>query len=178
MYIEGVHYFYNMIFSIFYHACDQELFFYCLFNYDGLQLADFISSYTSFLVTILSIAAIKRTWKMFGYFVCLFTCISISLFNRFNFLPFVIVILCTVLVTLLSWIKERGLKLIYSPNWMLFILNFLPGISLISTGFLFFFLSQNKKSYWIYHSIWHICIASSVVFFIPKNVIEKFGNSD
>lgn len=53
-YIESLIYFYNMFFSTFYHACDQEFFSFYIFNYDGLQLADFISSYSSFVITVLA----------------------------------------------------------------------------------------------------------------------------
>ena len=168
LYIEAVNYFYNMVVSIFYHACDQELFSYCLFNYDGLQLADFISSYTSFLITILAIAKIKRTWKLFSYFFGLLSCISICIYRRFNFKPFIFVFLCTMFFTLITLIKRHGLKLAYIPTRRLFFKHFLPGVTLSTAGIFFFFLSQNKESYWLYHSLWHICISSSVVFFIPK----------
>ena len=104
-YIESLIYFYNMFFSTFYHACDQEFFSFCIFNYDGLQLADFISSYSSFVITVLSMSAFVRPWKVFTFFVGLLACLSINLYDRFNYIAFIIFLVIAITVTVLTWVS-------------------------------------------------------------------------
>jgi hypothetical protein len=174
-YIESLVYFYNMFFSTFYHACDSDIFHYCIFNYNGLQLADFISSYSSFVVTILSMAALSRSRKVFTYFVGLLACLSINLYDRFSYLAFIIFLLFAFGVTLVTWINVCYTKRRLHPNKKQLLKYYLPGSVLAFTGLLIYNFLQTRSNYWILHSIWHICMASSIVFFLPKRQLPKFN---
>lgn len=189
-------------FAKFYHACDQEFFSFCIFNYDGLQLADFISSYSSFVITVLSMSAFVRPWKVFTFFVGLLACLTINLYDRFSNIAFIIFLSVSISVTVLTWvrmnsflnfaIKEDGLlkleikciQLIKSwnnqkvkiciskrrlhPSRKQLLKYYLPGVLLAVTGISIYSFLQTKSNYWVLHSIWHICMASSIVFFLPK----------
>lgn len=45
---------------------------------------------------------------------------------------------------------------------------YLPGVILAIVGISIYSFLQTKTNYWVLHSIWHICMASSIVFFLPK----------
>jgi hypothetical protein len=177
-YIEALIYFYNMFFSTFYHACDQEFYSFCIFNYDGLQLADFISSYTSFVITILAMSSFKRQWKVFMYFVGVLACLSINLYDRFNNIAFVIFLCISVSVTMMTWIRVCFTTRKLHPKRGLLLKFYLPGLILAITGLLIYSHFQTKTNYWILHSVWHVCMASSIVFFLPKRESKKNNKID
>ena len=53
---------------------------------------------------------------------------------------------------------------------------YLPGIVLASTGFIIYTTLQTKSNYYLLHSIWHICMAISIVFFLPDRISTKKSN--
>lgn len=167
-YIEALIYFFNMFFSTFYHACDQDFYSFCIFNYDGLQLADFIGSYSSFVVTLLAMSAFARPWKVFTFFVGVLACLSINLYDRFNYVAFVIFVCIAISVTVATWVRVcvRTRKL--HPKKSTIFKFYLPGVILAASGLVIYSFLQTKSNYWVLHSIWHICMASSIVFFLPK----------
>ena len=164
-YIESLMYFYNMFFSTFYHACDNKAL--CIFNYDGLQLADFISSYSSFSITILSMSEISRPNKVFFYFLSVLVCLSIDLYNRFDTTAFIAIVVIACLFTVSSWAKIcwKTRKLFPSKKRLL---TYIPGVVLAVVGIVVYSSLQTNSSYWILHSIWHMLMASSIIFFMPE----------
>lgn len=175
-YIESLIYFYNMFFSTFYHACDQEFYSFCIFNYDGLQLADFISSYSSFIITVLAMSSFQRQWKVFTFFVGLLACLSIGLYDRFNYATFIVFLCIAISFTVFTWVKICISKRKLHPERKQLLKFYLPGFILAVTGLLIYSFLQTKSNYWILHSIWHMCMASSIVFFLPKEETIDFGN--
>jgi hypothetical protein len=132
-YIESLMYFYNMFFSTFYHACDSNTNRLCIFNYDGLQLADFISSYSSFAITILSMSEISRPCKVFFYFFSVLACLSIDLYNRFDTIAFIIMVVIASLFTIGSWARiwYKTRKIFPSKKRLL---TYVPGLVLAILG--------------------------------------------
>lgn len=167
-YIESLIYFYNMFFSTFYHACDQEFYSFCIFNYDGLQLADFISSYASFVITILAMSTVVRPWKVFTFFVGLLACLTINLYDRFNYVAFIVFLCISISVTVLTWVRVCLRKRVLHPHRKILLCYYLPGFTLAASGLLIYSFFQTKSNYWYLHSIWHMCMASSILFFLPK----------
>jgi len=165
-YIESLLYFYNMFFSTFYHACDQKNYYFCIFNYNGLQLADFISSYSSFSITILSMSEMPRPWKVFAYFLSVLVCMSIDLYNRFDTTAFIVIIILASVFTVATWAKiwYKTRKLFPSKKRLLL---YIPGLVLAITGIVIFTKLQTDSNYWILHSIWHMLMAVSILFFMP-----------
>ena len=126
LYIEALIYFFNMFFSTvissreqtklltlshislqFYHACDQDINKFCIFKYDGLQLSDFIGSYASFIVTLVTMAIIPRSVKAFLFVLGLLTCIIINSRDRFDHMQFIGLISVAFSFTVATWVRTR-----------------------------------------------------------------------
>ena len=45
---------------------------------------------------------------------------------------------------------------------------YLPGLVLSALGLSIFAVFTTKSNYWILHSLWHIIMATAIVFFLPK----------
>ena len=89
----------------FYHACDQEHYSFCLFNHNGLQLADFVGSYTSFVATMLSMSEIARSWKVFALFAGLLASLTLNLYDRFSKIGMAIFLLVAITFTVGTWVR-------------------------------------------------------------------------
>lgn len=166
-YIESLMYTFSMFFSTFYHACDQQFFSFCIFNYNGLQLADFIGAYSSFVITVLSMAAIPRLWKLFTYFLGVLLCLSVNLHDRFSTAAFIALIVISSVFTVATWAYIWWTKRILYPKKKT-LLFYIPGLVMAITGIVIYSSLGNSDNYWILHSIWHMLIAFSIIFFTPK----------
>ncbi|CAF4701241.1 unnamed protein product [Rotaria sp. Silwood1] len=172
LYIEALIYFFNMFFSTFYHACDQDINKLCIFKYDGLQLSDFIGSYASFVITLITMAIIPRSIKAFLFMLGVLTCIVINSRDRFDHLQFICLISITFIFTILTWIivSIRYRRLQPSPKRLLL---YTPGFLLAFTALILFAFCETDENYWYIHSLWHIFIGSSILFFLPHNNFYK-----
>jgi hypothetical protein len=92
-----------MFFSAFYHACDKFGYF-CLIELDSLQLGDFIAAYTSIVVTVLSVSALDRQFKVLTYFFGVFLALTFNLYDRFNKTLLIILLVFASFVTIASWV--------------------------------------------------------------------------
>jgi hypothetical protein len=59
-------------------------------------------------------------------------------------------------------------KKVLHPNRRTLLFYYLPGFILAASGLLIYSFLQTKSNYWYLHSIWHMCMASSILFFLPK----------
>ncbi|CAF2940535.1 unnamed protein product [Rotaria sp. Silwood2] len=173
LYIEALIYFFNMFFSTFYHACDQDINKFCIFKYDGLQLSDFIGSYASFVITLITMAIVPRSIKAFLFMLGVLTCIVINSRDRFDHLQFICLISITFIFTVLTWvivsIRYRRLQ----PSRKRLLL-YMPGFLLALTALILFAFCETDENYWYIHSLWHIFIGSSILFFLPhKNSYKR-----
>ncbi|UJR30663.1 hypothetical protein I4U23_018187 [Adineta vaga] len=184
LHIEALVYSFNMFFSTFYHACDQDINKFCIFKYDGLQLSDFIGSYASFVITLITMAIIPRSIKVFLFMLGLLTCIVINSRDRFDHLQFIGLISITFLFTVLTWIIVSIRYHHLRPSTKRFLLV-IPGFLLALAGLVLFAFCETDENYWYTHSLWHILIASSILFFLPHNkryikesVIQRIETSE
>lgn len=51
-----------------------------------------------------------------------------------------------------------------------------PGFLLALSGLILFAFCETDENYWYIHSLWHILIASSILFFLPHKNLYKRGN--
>lgn len=167
LYIEALVFFFNMFFSTFYHACDQDLFSFCMFKYDGLQLADFIGSYASFIVTLTSMSLIERSIKDFLFVFAILACVAINVRDRFGTIQFIVLISFTFAFTIFTWLYKSIKTRRIHPSWKI-LLSFLPGFALSITGLVLFVFVETDENYWYVHSLWHIFISTSILFFLPR----------
>jgi hypothetical protein len=76
-----------------------------MFKYDGLQLSDFIGSYASFVITLINMAIIPRSIKLFLFMLGVLTCIAINSRDRFDNIQFIVLLAITFSFTLLTWVS-------------------------------------------------------------------------
>ena len=55
---------------------------------------------------------------------------------------------------------------------------YMPGFVLAVTGLLIYSFLQTKSNYWVLHSVWHMCMAASIVFFLPKQEAASSSSID
>ncbi|CAF1387851.1 unnamed protein product, partial [Didymodactylos carnosus] len=175
LFIEALFYFFNMFFSTFYHACDQDIYKYCIFKYDGLQLTDFIGSYASFVITLITMATIPRTIKVFLFILGLLTCVAINARDRFDTVQFICLVSISFAFTVSTWIIVSVMRRRLHPTRKRLLLV-IPGFLLAFAGVILFAFVETDSNYWYIHSIWHILMASSIMFFLPQKQLYKKEN--
>uniref|UniRef100_A0A8C1Z895 Post-glycosylphosphatidylinositol attachment to proteins 6 n=1 Tax=Cyprinus carpio TaxID=7962 RepID=A0A8C1Z895_CYPCA len=166
---EAAIYFFTMFFSTFYHACDQPgVTVMCIMDYDTLQFCDFLGSVVSVWVTIVCMARLQDPVK-YLLFMAGTLIISMAmqldrrgLWNLLGPVLFALVIMVT------SWVY-RGVKRhqCYPPLWRRWVLFLLPGIVSALIGVCVYVFAQTDSNYYYTHSIWHVMVATSVVFLLP-----------
>uniref|UniRef100_A0A673HIF6 Transmembrane protein 8B-like n=1 Tax=Sinocyclocheilus rhinocerous TaxID=307959 RepID=A0A673HIF6_9TELE len=167
--VEAAIYFFTMFFSTFYHACDQPgVTVMCIMDYDTLQFCDFLGSVVSVWVTIVCMARLLDPVK-YLLFMAGTLIISMAmqldrrgLWNLLGPVLFALVIMVT------SWVY-RGVKRhqCYPPLWRRWVLFLLPGIVSALIGVCVYVFAQTDSNYYYTHSIWHVMVATSVVFLLP-----------
>nr|XP_015216079.1 PREDICTED: transmembrane protein 8A [Lepisosteus oculatus] len=173
--VEASVYLFTMFFSTFYHACDQPgVTVLCIMDYDTLQYCDFLGSVCSIWVTILCMARIKDTFKYTLFMLgTLIIAMSMQLDRRglWNLLG---PVLCAVLAMVAAWIY-RGVRRrqCYPKTWKRWVFYLLPGIATAVIGLCVYVFTETDDNYYYTHSIWHIMVASSVVFLLPPR--EKYN---
>uniref|UniRef100_A0A8C1W7B8 Post-glycosylphosphatidylinositol attachment to proteins 6 n=1 Tax=Cyprinus carpio TaxID=7962 RepID=A0A8C1W7B8_CYPCA len=158
-----------MCFLQFYHACDQPgVTVMCIMDYDTLQFCDFLGSVVSVWVTIVCMARLQDPVK-YLLFMAGTLIISMAmqldrrgLWNLLGPVLFALVIMVT------SWVY-RGVKRhqCYPPLWRRWVLFLLPGIVSALIGVCVYVFAQTDSNYYYTHSIWHVMVATSVVFLLP-----------
>ncbi|XP_071774702.1 post-GPI attachment to proteins factor 6 [Centroberyx gerrardi] len=162
-------YLFTMFFSTFYHACDQPgVAVLCIMDYDTLQYCDFLGSVSSIWVTILCMARVRDTLKYTLFMLgALLIAMSMQLDRRglWNMLG---PILCAVLAMVTAWVY-RGVRRrqCYPPSWKRWVLYLIPGISCALIGVCVYIFAETEDNYYYTHSLWHVLVASSVVFLLP-----------
>uniref|UniRef100_A0A671N8B2 Transmembrane protein 8B-like n=1 Tax=Sinocyclocheilus anshuiensis TaxID=1608454 RepID=A0A671N8B2_9TELE len=167
--IEAAIYFFNMFFSTFYHACDQPgVTVMCIMDYDTLQFCDFLGSVVSVWVTIVCMARLQDPVKYLLFMVgTLIISMAMQLDRRglWNLLG---PVLFALVIMVTSWVY-RGVKRhqCYPPVWRRWVLFLLPGIASALIGVCVYVFAQTDSNYYYTHSIWHVMVATSVVFLLP-----------
>uniref|UniRef100_A0A667ZID9 Post-glycosylphosphatidylinositol attachment to proteins 6 n=1 Tax=Myripristis murdjan TaxID=586833 RepID=A0A667ZID9_9TELE len=162
-------YLFTMFFSTFYHACDQPgVAVLCIMDYDTLQYCDFLGSVCSIWVTILCMARVKDVFKYTLFMLgALLIAMSMQLDRRglWNMLG---PVLCAVLGMVTVWVY-RGVKRrhCYPPSWQRWVFYLIPGITCALIGVCVYIFAETEDNYYYTHSLWHVLVASSVVFLLP-----------
>jgi hypothetical protein len=120
-------------------------------------------------------AIIPRSIKVFLFMLGLLTCIVINSRDRFDHLQFIYLISITFVFTIITWIiiSIRSHRLQPSSKRLLLVI---PGFLLALSGLILFAFCETDENYWYIHSLWHIFIASSILFFLPHKNFYKEGN--
>nr|XP_057923188.1 post-GPI attachment to proteins factor 6 isoform X2 [Doryrhamphus excisus] len=162
-------YLFTMFFSTFYHACDQPgVAVLCIMSYDTLQYCDFLGSICSIWVTILCMARVRDTLKYTLFLLgALLIAMSLQLDRRglWNLLG---PILCAILFLVAAWIY-RGVQRrhCYPPSWQRWVFYLIPGALCALIGVCLYIFAETEANYYYTHSLWHILVATCVVFLLP-----------
>lgn len=162
-------YIFTMFFSTFYHACDQPgVTVMCIMDYDTLQYCDFLGSVCSIWVTILCMARITDAVK-YALFILGTLLIAMSMqLDRKGLWNLLGPILCALLIMVAAWVY-RGVRRrhCYPPSWKRWVFFLIPGAACALTGVCLYIFAGTEDNYYYTHSLWHILVASCVVFLLP-----------
>lgn len=162
-------YLFTMFFSTFYHACDQPgVAVLCIMDYDTLQYCDFLGSICSIWVTILCMARIKDIFKYTLFMLgALLIAMSMQL-DRKGLWNLLGPILCAIMFMAIAWVY-RGVRRrhCYPPSWRRWAFYLIPGAICALIGVCLFIFAETEDNYYYTHSLWHILVASCVVFLLP-----------
>ena len=171
----------TMLFSIFYHACDQESFsgslprdmqtmclnFYV--NNEVLQFCDFFSAILSFWVTVVSLsslpAEITNGCNLFGALLVAF----LVQYNRTGRLVLLIPVPLGLFVLTLSLAVKRFKR----KKWLAYpskrgLMIYGPAILLLLSACTLATVAGNDQNYPYVHSAWHVLIALALAFLVLR----------
>ena len=178
-YTEALVYFFVLFMSSFYHACDQPgQAVYCLLPYDTLQFSDFLSSITAIWFTLIALAKLPHPFESFLHvlgLISLAVCVS---YNRFNIWTTIVPAVVGVLIVLSKWtFKYHKLKKCY-PGRKKTLFSIVPGVICAGVGMSLYAFLETSENYYIVHSIWHILMASAVLFLLPIGPKRKKSKTE
>ncbi|XP_056248396.1 post-GPI attachment to proteins factor 6 [Seriola aureovittata] len=168
-------YLFTMFFSTFYHACDQPgVAVLCIMDYDTLQYCDFLGSVCSIWVTILCMARIRDTFK-YTLFILGALLIAMSMqLDRKGLWNLLGPILCALLIMVATWVY-RGVQRrhCYPPSWKRWVLYLMPGALCALIGVCLYIFAETEDNYYYIHSLWHVLVATCVVFLLPPKEKDR-----
>ena len=174
LYTEALVYFFVTFMSSFYHACDQPgQAVYCILPYETLQFSDFLSSITAIWFTLIALAKLGPVLESFLHvlgLIALAVCVS---YARFNVWTTVAPSVIGLLIVASTWgVKCHKIK-VCCPGWKKIVFSIIPGVLCAAVGLSLYVFVETSNNYWIVHSIWHIMMASSVLFLLPVGPKHK-----
>ncbi|XP_072219936.1 post-GPI attachment to proteins factor 6 isoform X2 [Leuresthes tenuis] len=168
-------YLFTMFFSTFYHACDQPgVAVLCIMEYDTLQYCDFLGSICSIWVTILCMARVRDTAKYTLFMLgALLIAMSLQL-DRKGLWNLLGPILCAILFMVINWVY-RGVRRrrCYPPSWQRWVLYLIPGALCALVGVCLYIFAETEDNYYYTHSLWHVLVATCVVFLLPPKEKDR-----
>ncbi|CAD5120853.1 DgyrCDS9405 [Dimorphilus gyrociliatus] len=168
-------YFLNMFFSAFYHACDMDhwsKYKFCLMQYSVLSFGDFYCSIWSFWITLMSVSELKNSIILpINSAAAILLAVGVQ-WNMHGFLTYIIPISLGGIIVLLAWIIAgyRQKKCYPGCKRGLFML---PGIILAGVGLCVYAFVETDDNYPFTHSSWHVCMALSIIFLLPRRPREN-----
>ncbi|GAB1609929.1 hypothetical protein Ahia01_001278800, partial [Argonauta hians] len=177
-YLEGIVYMFTMFFSAMYHACDaSNLYKYCLLKYDVLSFSDFLGSYLAVWVTLMVMArlpdAVRTILDLTG---ALFVALAVT-YDKHSLFLNIFPLSLGLVVVLITWGYQCRLRHHCYPTLRRYIFCLVPGSLMALVGVLLFSLFETESNYKYVHSMWHILIATSIVFLLPTRRQLSDGSS-
>ncbi|MEQ2179614.1 hypothetical protein GOODEAATRI_026935, partial [Goodea atripinnis] len=85
-------------------------------------------------------------------------------------------ILCAILLMVISWVY-RGVRRrhCYPPSWQRWVFYLIPGALCSLVGVCLYIFAETESNYYYTHSLWHILVASCVVFLLPPKEKDRKG---
>lgn len=163
----------SMLFSTFYHACDAEVYSFCLMRLSVLQFCDFYSAILSIWVTLIAMAKLSPTLQSLSHML---GAVGLALgveYDRTGLLVFIIPAGTGLVIIIISWIWQCNQQHTCYPRKRIWFLSLLPGILLAVSGLIMFAFFETEENYAYVHSAWHSTMALSALFLLPERRNHK-----
>ncbi|XP_035217059.1 transmembrane protein 8B-like, partial [Stegodyphus dumicola] len=170
---EAFVYFATMLSSTFYHACDAEVYSYCLIRLSVLQFCDFYSAILSVWVTLIAMAKLPNIVQSFTHMA---GAVGVALgveYDRTGLWVFVLPTGIGLLILFTSWANQCRKKHVCYPTHRVWLFFLLPGALLALSGLIIYAFFETKDNYPFVHSAWHVTIALSVLFLLPRRELNS-----
>ncbi|KAG1668397.1 Post-GPI attachment to proteins factor 6 [Nymphon striatum] len=164
---EALVYFFTMFFSTFYHACDVDVYTFCLMRGSVMQFCDFYASIMSFWMTVIALADLPEYLRSVSHMA---GALGIALgveYDRTGLWVFVIPFATAIIIMTTSWFRRCKQQKICYPEKKRWFFGILPGIILAGTGLILFAFFETKANYAYIHSTWHAATALSILVLLP-----------
>ncbi|KAM7287184.1 post-GPI attachment to proteins factor 6 [Ixodes scapularis] len=172
-YTEAVVYGVTMFFSMFYHACDVDMFGFCLLRYEVLQFCDFFSAVLSFWVTLVAMAHVPQSLASIAHVLgALGVALGVQC-QRTSLWVFVAPAVLGSVLLAASWGYRCHHSRSCHPKAHDWLTSLLPGVVLATIGLALFAFVETEDNYKYMHSAWHIAISLSISFLLPKHNAGK-----
>lgn len=172
-YTESFVYFANMIASTLYHACDQDVFSFCLMKYTVLQFCDFYTATMAYWVTVLAMGGLPEQAKSLLHMVGAIGVAMAIEYDRTGVFTFLVPAVVGIFVLVSAWITHCSSDRICYPGLKYACCFFLPGVATITGGLFMFVFLERETNYPFVHSAWHVSMAIAILFLLPKSPNES-----
>lgn len=164
---EALVYAFTMVFSTFYHACDQEAYVFCLMRLSVMQFCDFYSAIFSFWVTLIAMAGLPHSlYSLLHVAGAMIVALGVE-YDRTGLWVFVVPSVSAFLVMVSSWIWHCKLQQSCYPSKQYWLTSLLPGVLLAASGLICYAFFETHDNYYYVHSIWHATMALAILCLLP-----------
>ncbi|XP_076346292.1 post-GPI attachment to proteins factor 6-like isoform X3 [Tachypleus tridentatus] len=177
-YTEALIYFVTMFFSTFYHACDAEMYSFCIMRLSVLQFCDFYSAILAFWVTLIVMANLPVTLQSLTHMA---GAVGITLgveYDRTGLWVFLVPSGVGLIILTISWVTRCRYQRACYPRKRTWLLCLLPGVIIAVVGLVIFAFLQTDENYKYVHSGWHAAMALSVLFLLPERQEPKDSHEE
>ncbi|XP_069936970.1 transmembrane protein 8B isoform X4 [Cherax quadricarinatus] len=164
---EAIVYAFTMVFSTFYHACDQETYNFCLMRLSVMQFCDFYSAIFSFWVTLIAMADLPYSLYSFLHVAgALIVALGVE-YDRTGLWVFVVPSASAFFIMTSSWIWHCKYQHGCYPAKQYWLTCLLPGVLLAVTGLICYAFFETHDNYYYVHSLWHATMALAILCLLP-----------
>ncbi|KAG0711247.1 Post-GPI attachment to proteins factor 6 [Chionoecetes opilio] len=164
---EALVYVFTMVFSTFYHACDQEAYVFCLMRLSVMQFCDFYSAIFSFWVTLIAMADLPHSlYSLLHVAGAMIVALGVE-YDRTGLWVFVVPSVSAFVVMSSSWIWHCKQQQGCFPSRQYWLTSLLPGVLLAASGLICYAFFETHDNYYYVHSVWHATMALAILCLLP-----------
>ncbi|XP_014474416.1 PREDICTED: uncharacterized protein LOC106744285 isoform X2 [Dinoponera quadriceps] len=173
LYAEGLVYSATMLFSTFYHACDQSDGRFCIIKYEALQYSDFFSSILAFWVTLVAMAKLTNKFVLMCHMTGVFVITVTVQINKMCLNSILIPLMMGILIL----IFVHTYRIFRTGKWKKPKVKAIVGLLFAIVGISLYCFVETEGNYGYIHSMWHIVMATSLIFLLPPKRATSWRNA-
>ena len=174
-YTESFVYFATMVFSTLFHACDQDVFSFCLMKYSVLQFCDYYSTAMSLWVTVLAMGGLPDQAKSLLHMAGAVGLALAIEYNRTGVFTFMVPAAMGLVILLASWISHCSTERTCYPGFKYVCCFLFPGLAVFAGGLFCFLVLEEESNFQFVHSAWQTAMAVAIIFLLPQKPPESEG---